>query len=202
MRVCCHCRILQSAQQFQHFNGKPSGWCRDCRTEAAIAKRRADGIPEKELSAIKGGSKRCMACGSWKELCEFSNAKRGRGGVSAYCKSCFRVLYRPTREECRVSTAKYRAAHKERYRAKHRLTQLRRRTKIEAASDGTVTDVFLKKVYGTKTCAYCGGKTAVNQRTLDHITPLTKGGAHSALNITMACFTCNSSKRDSLWKPL
>ena len=40
-------------------------------------------------------------------------------------------------------------------------------------------------------CYYCKIKATL---TLDHITPLSKGGAHSRDNIVFACSSCNSSK--------
>ena len=72
----------------------------------------------------------------------------------------------------------------------------KRRGLIVNQSDGTVTDEFLKELYETETCHYCGEYVSENLRTADHMTPLSKGGAHSASNLTMACFSCNSSKSD------
>ena len=45
-----------------------------------------------------------------------------------------------------------------------------------------------------KTCIYC--KTDNKKLTLEHITPLTKGGENSFSNCAMACINCNSSKRN------
>ncbi len=44
-------------------------------------------------------------------------------------------------------------------------------------------------------CAYCG-KCAKGYLTQDHITPLSRGGNHTASNIVPACRPCNSSKKD------
>jgi 5-methylcytosine-specific restriction endonuclease McrA len=41
-------------------------------------------------------------------------------------------------------------------------------------------------------CAYCGKKS--KKLTMDHITPLIKGGSHTASNIVPACKSCNSKK--------
>lgn len=41
-------------------------------------------------------------------------------------------------------------------------------------------------------CVYCGKKT--QRLTQDHITPLSKGGSHTASNIVPACKSCNSQK--------
>lgn len=42
-------------------------------------------------------------------------------------------------------------------------------------------------------CAYCG---EVMPLELDHIVPISKGGAHDISNATVACKSCNSSKGD------
>jgi 5-methylcytosine-specific restriction endonuclease McrA len=44
-------------------------------------------------------------------------------------------------------------------------------------------------------CSYCGQPSSV----VDHIDPLSQGGANEWDNLTAACLSCNSSKRD---KPL
>lgn len=41
-------------------------------------------------------------------------------------------------------------------------------------------------------CAYCGLKTKL---TIDHITPISKGGPHTASNVVPACHKCNTRKR-------
>ena len=41
-------------------------------------------------------------------------------------------------------------------------------------------------------CAYCG-KAA---KTLDHITPRSRGGANSWMNLVSSCFPCNNKKDD------
>lgn len=44
-------------------------------------------------------------------------------------------------------------------------------------------------------CAYCGKKLSKLERTLDHVVPLSKGGAkHSIENIVMSCRLCNQKK--------
>jgi 5-methylcytosine-specific restriction endonuclease McrA len=43
-------------------------------------------------------------------------------------------------------------------------------------------------------CVYCGTKPA--KLTMDHITPLAKGGSHTKSNVVPACKSCNSKKKD------
>jgi 5-methylcytosine-specific restriction endonuclease McrA len=53
---------------------------------------------------------------------------------------------------------------------------------------------FLIKSY-EGTCQYCGEKG----ETLDHIVPLSKGGARGSSNVTLACSACNNAKGDSVY---
>ena len=50
----------------------------------------------------------------------------------------------------------------------------------------------MKAHYGHR-CVYCGKKQ--QRLTLDHITPLIKGGSHTLHNIVPACKSCNSKKQ-------
>ena len=48
-------------------------------------------------------------------------------------------------------------------------------------------------------CAYCGMQ---GNMTIDHITPLSKGGEHSSQNVAPACAECNGKKGTKLsWIP-
>ena len=43
-------------------------------------------------------------------------------------------------------------------------------------------------------CQYCGDKKVVNELTLDHIMPRSRGGDNSPVNIVTACIACNNRK--------
>ena len=49
----------------------------------------------------------------------------------------------------------------------------------------------VKAHYGHR-CVYCGRQ--MHRLTMDHITPLSKGGAHTLSNIVPACASCNARK--------
>lgn len=65
-----------------------------------------------------------------------------------------------------------------------------------AQSDGTLTPDILSALFAASVaCCYCNepfGRSV--KRTLDHIVPLSRGGAHSLGNAAICCETCNSSK--------
>jgi 5-methylcytosine-specific restriction endonuclease McrA len=85
-------------------------------------------------------------------------------------------------------------AHPELARAQKRLDMHNRYQREKAAADGSLTEEFLKTLYATADCYYCRQPTPQKQRTLEHRLPLARGGAHSADNAVMACFTCNMAK--------
>src|SRR5690606_11323241 len=47
-------------------------------------------------------------------------------------------------------------------------------------------------------CAYCGGEFSYFRLTRDHITPLSRGGRDSWMNVVTACRQCNGAKRNRL----
>lgn len=76
-------------------------------------------------------------------------------------------------------------------------TARRRRARLLAASSPGVSAsdwVRLKNRHGHR-CFYCREQANL---TMDHVVPLSRGGAHSIGNILPACLSCNSSKRDRL----
>jgi len=58
----------------------------------------------------------------------------------------------------------------------------------------------MKAAYDNR-CVYCGRK--MKRLSQDHITPLSKGGSHTASNILPACKSCNSKKNNkAVLKPI
>ena len=77
------------------------------------------------------------------------------------------------------------------------ITERRRARLVEAPiNDFTRQDWrALCKASGYR-CAYCHEKFAFKDLTMDHITPLSKGGSHTLSNIIPACQPCNSRKNN------
>lgn len=191
VKRCSICKLDVPIQKFSPTKRNSDGTikyrasqCTDCRTDA-VRKR-----PKFRHSDT---SKECRHCREDKPHGEFSPSVRGKSGISAYCKPCSVEKYRD-KERARDATSRYRERHPERWRAAHRLHQFKRRSRIEATADGTVTDAFLKGVYATEICYWCVRYIEPDKRTLEHIVELNDGGEHSASNITMACQPCNSAR--------
>ncbi len=91
--------------------------------------------------------------------------------------------------------AKERRANR-RYRERHAdllawRSRARRAIKCGVGADLPYeTWMELRRSYN-ELCVYCGERKPLTQ---DHVTPLTHGGLHNALNVVPACKHCNSSK--------
>lgn len=71
----------------------------------------------------------------------------------------------------------------------------RRAQRIAATCDGTLTgEVIVALFAAAKDCHYCGHLMRSVDKSLDHKTPLSAGGAHSITNVVVCCKTCNTFK--------
>ncbi|WP_443078263.1 HNH endonuclease [Streptomyces sp. SP17KL33] len=149
-------------------------------------------------------AKRCTKCGEVKALKEFYKRKNRAGGLESRCKEC-----------TRADSAKWTAANRERraeLSAKWNVANRERRAELSAKwsaenPDSVATknarrrarkrnvphepysrsDIFTR--WGGS-CAYCDAPA----EHLDHVHPLSKGGADAPHNLVPACAPCNLSK--------
>lgn len=77
--------------------------------------------------------------------------------------------------------------------------KLKRRAKKFGTDDGTVTSQFLKQLAdNTKTCIFLGTELTAENRHLDHIVPLSRGGAHTVDNVRFISAKANLMKHNRL----
>lgn len=66
---------------------------------------------------------------------------------------------------------------------------------IAGTDDGSLGPDVVRRLFAfAKCCYYCHGEMIGRAKSLDHKTPLSRGGAHSITNVVVACKTCNFSK--------
>ena len=122
-------------------------------------------------------------------------------------------IYRKNRrknhkEKIRKQKAEYYQRHKPRLLAKNKKYRQENADKCrlygknryarKMKAEGTFTKEDIKKIYERQKgkCHWCGVKLSFQEKTIDHIKPLVKGGSNWPSNLCIACKPCNSSKKD------
>ena len=81
------------------------------------------------------------------------------------------------------------------YRAAQILKRHRRDVATEAVCDGTITKRVVYEMFArTKSCGYCGVAMQYQDKSMDHLIPISRGGAHSIENVEVVCLQCNKAK--------
>lgn len=166
------------------------------------------------------GTRDCLGCAERQPLDQFDQDKNASLGRRSRCKTCrsahMKGYYAENAEDKRESGRNHRAANLDRIRAEDMARYERDREKrIELATEIThrrrqraklvpfergVTRAALRKRHGDE-CCYCGitmsfvslrkGQYVPDLATVEHVIPLSKGGAHTFANTTLACWECN-----------
>ena len=175
---------------------------------AAIRQREYEARSNARKPAVVKQAKQCKWCAA-----EFTPA-RGTGYL--YCCGEHQRLAKLRRDNARTVTLEQRAARNSAYRAKHH-DLIRRgdnaykaRVRADGNRDRTPDRVRrqrMKLVCGSLSqsdvaaikaercdCLYCGSPLDDADKVMDHMDPLSKGGAHDRSNIVVCCAKCNSSK--------
>lgn len=74
----------------------------------------------------------------------------------------------------------------------HNKTRIER---VRKASNGTVSKSVVAKILNSSSrCIYCDVPITAESATIDHIVPVSLGGAHADFNLVSCCRSCNSAK--------
>lgn len=76
--------------------------------------------------------------------------------------------------------------------------RLDRKILMAESADGSVTREVMATLISMVACVYCGGELTDENRSVDHVVPLSRGGAHAASNLAACCVDCNVKKGDRL----
>lgn len=168
-RFCPKCGQHKQIDEFYISSRRKDGRCPHCKTcmKAYSAKYRAEN-PDK----VK------LACAKWWA----ENQDRGRELLAAY--------YIANKDRLKPIKAEYRAANKDMFR-----TYVHNR-RAKLASGGKLSSNIAEKLYKLQKgkCACCGLPLGDDYH-LDHIMPLSMGGANYDNNIQLLRATCNQQKK-------
>jgi 5-methylcytosine-specific restriction endonuclease McrA len=153
--------------------------------------------------------KTCSICKVNQKINNFYKIS-GTKNFRSWCRSCYKDYNLKNRERKKNYDFVYRQVNKERIakvsRKYHvsnpeRARDAAHRRRSIQMNNGSfkIYKKELFKIYNSP-CFYCG---SLNKITIDHIVPISRGGAHSIGNLVAACAFCNGSKHNKLlveWK--
>lgn len=169
----------------------------------------------------------CTKCGEILVANEmnFHKNKKGKWGLDSKCKECRKKYrdvhkeyhndynkqwYQSHKEDVLEKNKQYREENKEKESERHKKwyknnpekafnRDARRRLKEESQGRGITKEQWLEMMkFFNWRCAYSGEKFS-NNRTIDHIIPLSKGGEHEVWNCVPMIKNYNSSKHTRNW---
>jgi 5-methylcytosine-specific restriction endonuclease McrA len=113
----------------------------------------------------------------------------------AFVNDCPRPNSR-ARERVRAEYREWYSQHSE-WR-KHATQSLRaRKLGVRVGRRDAILKIYSRaRSEGLIPCHWCKRMTAAEDREVDHIVPLTRGGGHTARNLCISCSKCNQDKRD------
>ena len=204
-RSCTKCGAWKPFAEFYRRNGKPIARCKDCvraksrenygsnreaRLESSRKWREANQSQHRENARRWYAENPDRAKASRKRYYEANQEKH---------RQYVRASYAKHREIRIAQIAAYRKANAERFREIHRLQSSRRRARISNALVIPFTDDQLRQ-----RIAYYGGKCWICRvapyEHIDHVKPISRGGAHILSNLRPACAACNQRKH-ATWQP-
>ncbi len=144
----------------------------------------------------------CSKCKEEKAADQFPKDRTKANGRSSHCKRCkseYKKRYygeNPTKK--REEYIQWKAKYPWRYKAHNirrgmatRDRQKGRETRLPAIA--TILEIWRKDSFR---CYYCQVVCVLENISIDHMFPVSKGGSHSKENLTTCCLACTLIKRD------
>lgn len=156
--------------------------------------------------------KTCNRCNVNQPLASFSKNSREKDGLCRECKDCAKIRgkerYQKDGEKLRSQMAELRRVDYDRRLQIERDSRARRkeaqrplknarqqiRNRLLSSSVYKLSAKEIARLYETP-CFNCG---SLENLSIDHIVPLSRGGSHSIGNLMTLCRVCNSSKGKKL----
>lgn len=150
----------------------------------------------------------CTKCGLEKPYSQFGKTDRVKSGIRSRCKPCESKRgserYRRIKDKMLKHNAEYRKQNHERRLEIERRSRLKNKEKNRPAKNArqsvrnrklnseeyVILPRELDRIYNSP-CLVCG---SMENQSLDHVIPLSRGGRHSVGNIITLCLSCNVSK--------
>lgn len=186
MKTCSRCKIHKALEDFYRRPASKDGLMSHCKlcdkerqrrfnaANPGKAAKRQQRWREENPEARRKQTQRHYAKNAPKRMQEWNERSR---------------LYRKMHpEKARAAVRRWAEYNPDKVRTKNR----RRRARKAGASIGDSAEIVSREAkIRTEACAHCGTEDNIH---VDHIWPLSKGGAHAAFNLQPLCASCNSKK--------
>jgi 5-methylcytosine-specific restriction endonuclease McrA len=208
-KTCKKCGNSQPPENFSKNRNTKDGLqtqCKACNAAYALANRERISQRDKARRLVDGDKMRAQSRANYQKHREKRRiaAKKYYSENKHLWSEYHQANYSKMAERKRAVSKKWREDNPERYRQqmrdwleknldKHNEHARQRRARLRQATIAQVTTRDIRKLMHSR-CIYCGSAENI---TVDHVIPLARGGSHSIGNLTSACKTCNSKKRDS-----
>ncbi len=139
-------------------------------------------------------TKVCRHCEQIKSLDMFHKQSTGKLGRESKCKDCRHIYYMFNRRRIIDAGHQWKKNNPERRNALHTDYQNRRRARKHgvALDKGiTIEDIFIRD---KGICGICSKLCIREDASIDHVIPISKGGAHIWDNVQLAHLLCNIRK--------
>lgn len=222
MKTCSHCHVEKPLEDFpkaKHMKLGRHSWCRACSNQTIREKRAANPeqfrIIERARYAANPGPKRANANArriakpeeiriaklAWKKTPQGKLAgRRYWAKHSETLNAASREEYANDPEAAKQRNLAWKLANPEKEKARADRGNASRRMRLHETPINDFTAEQWQIILNTfqHCCAYCGRSETQLGKALeqDHVTPLSKGGNHTASNIVPACRSCNAKKHN------
>lgn len=128
--------------------------------------------------------KKCSRCKRRKALSEFNK------GGQTFCRDCNREYQREYRKKNPDYWRRYEAKRRTKSQVRQRNAR-RRALERNASGEATAQQIAARFAYYGNRCIMCG---TTDKLTVDHLIPLSRGGANWPSNMAPMCHRCNCQK--------
>jgi 5-methylcytosine-specific restriction endonuclease McrA len=145
-----------------------------------IKSTRCNSCLEKQRLVFIEETKKCLTCDNI--LVKTLNLSKSWHNLK-YCSECKKKI-------CVINTQNYNKKHPE-TKLKSRIISSKRRALKRSTTSKNINKYIENLFIITKSCYYCPSNVNL---TIEHKTPLSRGGTHTEDNIVLACAKCNFKK--------
>lgn len=212
LKQCSVCKNTKDIKGFCKKRDTKDGlknMCVDCSKQDKRWRRNNKGliriIRAIEYVCKQSGYKYCPTCQLGKPLNEFNKNWAGYMNLSSPCKICQKEYKEKNKNKISICMKKYNNRPETKARRKNykhsekgliasRNNCAKRRAIRAGNGEFDITNKWLLAIKPKEDtwCALCGNWNKKEDFELDHLTPISRGGAHTMKNVFYICKTCNN----------